>query len=476
MNNLKYTFKSNNNKAFILLLILLFIIPWPHGGELQWQFLLFSSCIFFMLSSVLISSILDDTHHYIYNNIKEISWPLALFLLWLIYIYCQTISLPSYIIEAITPFKKHMIENITTKIEETSTISVSIQHTLLDALKNTTYIAVFFLVYILTKTRKHAYLIIYTLFITSALISSYSLINYYSKGMFLYLPPLPPWESSNYDTIHGTFSYKNNYASFLILTIPLGVGLYFNSSIKKMKTLNTRIISFIMSKHFFFLLASTTMLTALVLNSSRAGLSSLLISLFITILIFLMKNIKKLDLTKLYFYLTLMVSIFAIFIITGISDKLIRRTIKYGENGRDILRSTTIDIYQNFPFVGTGAGTYPVIQNINKSQLLEGSKIWQHAHNDYLELLSNQGLIGGLLFFFAIILLFKNLVINIKKNPVNSIQLSCICSLLAIIIHSFFDSNFQVPANTVYFFVILAIALKLQLINKVRKKEKKHAN
>lgn len=97
--------------------------------------------------------------------------------------------------------------------------------------------------------------------------------------------------------------------------------------------------------------------------------------------------------------------------------------------------------------------------------------MWQRAHNDYLELLSTQGIIGFSLLGAAIFLLYfrlaKGLKLSINKNTKNlyGLQVAGFCSVTAMLIHSLADFNFQLPANTVYFFVILAIGIRAKSLN-----------
>jgi O-antigen ligase len=92
----------------------------------------------------------------------------------------------------------------------------------------------------------------------------------------------------------------------------------------------------------------------------------------------------------------------------------------------------------------------------------------KRAHNDYLELLANQGLIGFTLLGLAILLLMIKLYqglsksLNSKKKALQGLQIASFCSSLAILLHSLADFNFHLPVNVVYFYLIIAIGIKGQ--------------
>jgi O-antigen ligase len=149
---------------------------------------------------------------------------------------------------------------------------------------------------------------------------------------------------------------------------------------------------------------------------------------------------------------------------TGVIDKLASRYQTQGlaPSGRDIMLDTVKNIVSEYPLFGTGAGTYPVIQQKFKSSLLGNTAMSKRAHNDYLEYLCNLGIIGFGLLMMAMSLLYIKLFKQLKhvKSNLMGIKIACFTSISAISFHSFMDFNFHLPTNTIYFFAILAAGLK----------------
>lgn len=466
---------NDHNILFGFLLAIIFTLPWFHGGEVNWQFNFFQIIIFITLSILVLTYRTDNTIHKDLVIINKVKIPLLLLIALVLLTFLQTLNLPLNLIELLSPNIAQYYKDTTQVLEGSETVaslSISKSDTFQEGLKQASYICIFVLTLILVNTRKKAVLLITFIFATAVLTAIHAIINYHTNGSFFYIETLPPWQGSHYKTIHGPLSYKNHYASFLILTIPLGISLLFYKKPEKTKKITLQLFNFILSQHSIILAICAFMLAVLIFNTSRAGLLAFTVSIFFTYALTYTRNSKKIVLKKIILTAISVLTVISLILISGLSDRLLERASKYGENGRDTLRETTTIMIGNHWLLGTGAGTFPIIQHEYKSELLNGNKMWQHAHNDYLEALSNQGIIGAGLLGVAIFLLLYKLIASIRSNKssTRNIQIGCLCSVLSILIHSFADFNFQLPVNTVYFYIILAIGLKAPLL-KSRKRQ-----
>jgi O-antigen ligase len=136
------------------------------------------------------------------------------------------------------------------------------------------------------------------------------------------------------------------------------------------------------------------------------------------------------------------------------------------------MHQTVVRIISDYPVFGSGSGTYPIIQHQYKSPLLGNTAMSKRAHNDYLELLCNQGVIGFILLLVPIFILYQHLFKGLKRtrSDLAGIQISCFCSVSAILVHAVADFNFNLPINTVYFFMIIAVALQTKNIRTKKRK------
>jgi O-antigen ligase len=73
--------------------------------------------------------------------------------------------------------------------------------------------------------------------------------------------------------------------------------------------------------------------------------------------------------------------------------------------GRAHFWSVTLDIIRAHPFVGTGLGAFGVVYTRYDSR--NGLFRLEQAHNDYLQILSDGGVIGAALGLFFVVALFR---------------------------------------------------------------------
>jgi O-antigen ligase len=473
INNNKKEYFSINNNIFIIVLFIVFILPWAHGGEVFWQYLIFCSFTFSLGAIYFI----NNTS---YNSIalKSVKKPLISLSIWLLFQVIQVIPLPIDLTINSSLNLSHIVEK--NLVPDTwHTISIAPNITLIEIIKHTSYVTIFILTLLLINTKRRVLSMANTLFFSSAIIALYSLINHYTQGEFSFINSIPPWTKTWEKAAHGTFSYQNHYASFLTLTIPLVYGLiYANRSNKAthiIETNNTeRIIRLLISLNGLYLLSSLIMIVALFKTVSRGGNTIFIIAVAITFLcvLFQQKKSKKEKLKKLGFGIMSIIIISGVIISTGITDSLTKRLNSqgYAPSGRDLMYNTAFAIIQKRPLVGTGAGTYPVLQHKYKDPKLGITPMSKRAHNDYLELIANQGLIGFSLLGFSTLLLTITLFKKLQQSTKNKtkklygLQVASLCSVIAILLHSLVDFNFHLPVNAVYFYLILAIGLKIPLL------------
>lgn len=463
-----------HNKVFIALLVTVFILPWPHGGEIVWQYLLFCISIFGLATIYFINTAKQNNINRPFSALTNIKTPLVILGVWLLYQVIQVIPLP---------INLSNIAEQNLNSTNWQTISIAPNITLIEILKHTSYITVFVLALLLLNTKQRILILANTLFIGSAIIALYSLVNHYTHGAFDLVSSIPPWTISWERAAHGTFSYQNHYASFLTLTIPLGFGLIYANLKNNNKQVGSnnwgKLIDLVSSINGLYLLCLFIMFTALFKTASRGGNSIFVISMAITfVCVLLQQNKSKKEKTKHLLLLVLsLLTIGTALIASGITDSLTKRLESqgYNPNGRDLMHKTALAIIQERPLVGAGAGTYPALQHKFKSPLLGNSAMSKRAHNDYLELLSNQGVIGFSLLAMPTLWLYWLLFKGLRKTRsrrsanVNGLQIASFCSVTAILLHSLADFNFHLPVNAVYFYLVLAIGIQAQQLKSKNK-------
>jgi O-antigen ligase len=129
--------------------------------------------------------------------------------------------------------------------------------------------------------------------------------------------------------------------------------------------------------------------------------------------------------------------------------------------GRLVLWKQASGIVRDYPAVGTGVGTFGVAFRRYQTSLLD--LLVDHAHNDYLEVTTETGILGAALLFIPIMGLLVKMILayaGARSAYRRSVLLACIGSTAGLLIHSAADFNLQIPANALLFAVVLGIGSK----------------
>ncbi|MBI1747975.1 MAG: O-antigen ligase family protein [Acidobacteria bacterium] len=117
-------------------------------------------------------------------------------------------------------------------------------------------------------------------------------------------------------------------------------------------------------------------------------------------------------------------------------------------------------IFKDFKVAGSGLGTFPIMYPIYKSRPTDA--IYFEAHNDYLQILSETGLIGaGLLLLFAVLTLARalRLMRGEAYGAMRAIRGGAVVGCCGLLMHSLVDFNLQIPSNAFLFSMLAGFAL-----------------
>jgi O-antigen ligase len=157
--------------------------------------------------------------------------------------------------------------------------------------------------------------------------------------------------------------------------------------------------------------------------------------------------------------------------LTGRSTLLAQRfgAIADSSDVRLALWQAAMREFQLQPWTGTGAGTYFIYGRKFRGPSVQMDPVY--AHNDYLQILAEFGLAGAVLFAFflsthlwaAISFLREMETLLAARRRTFSLSLALVAgaifAVVALVVHSVFDFNLQIPGNTLvvaFLFGILA--------------------
>jgi O-antigen ligase len=126
--------------------------------------------------------------------------------------------------------------------------------------------------------------------------------------------------------------------------------------------------------------------------------------------------------------------------------------------GRAHFWSVTLDMIKANPVVGTGLGAYGVMYT--RYDTRNGLYRLEQAHNDYLQVFSDAGVVGGALALAFVVLLFYRGFVRARSrdNFRRGVALAALGGCFGVLVHSFFDFTLHTTSNALLFLVLAALA------------------
>jgi O-antigen ligase len=276
----------------------------------------------------------------------------------------------------------------------------------------------------------------------------------------------------------GPFINRHHFAGYMELALALPLALVFTGSIER-------------EKKFIYLFAAGLMAVALIMTNSRGGLISLCAELlFLVATMGLRRRHKhkkreseehkpriKSAAMKAGLALALVVALFGGVVLLGGEEALTRMVGSVNTDdpttGRAHFWSVTVDIIKHHPWVGTGLGAFGVVYTGYDSR--NGMYRLEQAHNDYLQVLSDGGILGAVLGLFFVVSLFRMGFARRESRDDfrRGVATGALAGCFAVLVHSFFDFTLHTPANALLFLVLAALATMNGRVEDVQSRRKK---
>lgn len=431
---------------FFGLLFLLLFTPLAFGTTESWSVM------------IMVGITLSLTLLYVWDRVRSGSIPLhapalyGLFLLFTLLVFGQTLSLPPD------------WASLSSLGMSRATLSVDGHVTQAAAAKVFTYLAIFYLVphffprtaFAGSRTTGESpspgarlfHLVDFLIFLSFGM-ALFALVQHFTFNGKIY------WvrELSLGGQPFGPFVNRNHYAGYMELTIPLVLALVFTKDA-------------LGARRPLYLFFGVIMAGSLLLSLSRTGIISLFCQLPLLLMLLRLgggpRRLRAMDFRApgvLLGALVLLVFWIGAEPLAQRLGALITQAPEQLYPGRYDVWLDTLVIITQFPWVGGGLGTFPILHAIYKSRPTDA--LYMEAHNDYLQILAETGVVGGALLF-----LFGLLAIGIALRAINrerdasllAVRAGALTGCLGILIHSLTDFNLQIPSNALLFFILVGVA------------------
>jgi putative inorganic carbon (HCO3(-)) transporter len=273
---------------------------------------------------------------------------------------------------------------------------------------------------------------------------------------FIQLLVLPGWIFGYIgpNRVSGTLINRNHFAGLLTLLIPSSLGLLY-VGVRRYGDV---------AKSYVYMFAAAFMAISLVFSLARAGVFSLLMMLLLLGIL-----VKRKDATRNLATgvgLGMISLIFAGALWIGI-DVVVERYAKLLEedvvlhDGRLIVFGDTARMIEDHPF-GVGYANYGDAFRVY--QTYRPDLLFDHAHNDYLEIAAELGVPVATVFWtflVAVLIAMIKAFLRMDSPEHAGVLLACIGAVTSMLIHSFTDFNLQIPSNAMLFFIFIGIGLRI---------------
>lgn len=269
------------------------------------------------------------------------------------------------------------------------------------------------------------------------------------------------------DSVSGTFVNRNHFSGYMEMIIPLAIGLVI-AKIDLFSLMNLRWRDRILrlsekglSTSILVSLSIVVMAIAVIFSKSRSGVFLILFAFILflgMIVLFFRRSEDQKRLTRNFVAGVFIVIIF-VSLYVGIDATIERFALdKLLREGRPTYWANTAELFTDYSLFGTGLGTFPSLYPDRES----GDTLIRlyHAHNDYIEYMSELGIVGIVLLMGGILyILIKSFMVwKGRRHPeVKGLGLGGIIAVICILIHSLTDFNLHIPANMLLFSVVISL-------------------
>jgi O-antigen ligase len=145
-------------------------------------------------------------------------------------------------------------------------------------------------------------------------------------------------------------------------------------------------------------------------------------------------------------------------IVTGDPNSSELQKAQSFHNARGAIWKDTWRLIQSNPVSGVGLGAFTTAYPIYSTDTgLHG--VVTAAHNDYLQILADAGLIGGVLLIWFMVAFARSLARCLRSpDPLLAgVALGCGAGVVGMLVHSVFDFNLQLPSHATLFLLCAGV-------------------
>jgi len=271
------------------------------------------------------------------------------------------------------------------------------------------------------------------------------------------------------DRVTGSFVYHNHLANYLLLCLTVAIG-YLIGSLTGIDAATHRaklvtVIETLLSSKWIVRISIIIMVVALIMTRSRAGNSAFFISLLVSSSIALL--VMKRPPNTLKWLIASLIILDLLFVGTYFGvDKLKERFEgnSFNTGGRGDVVRDSIPFIEDVWLNGSGAGGF--YSRFLQYQTIEYQGFYDHAHNEYVQFLTEFGLLPSLMLFALVLIVIWNSLKTMRTSRSRfnrGLALGCLMACIGMIMHASADFVLQNVAIVLLFLTILSLPMLLDM-------------
>jgi len=338
------------------------------------------------------------------------------------------------------------------------TISNTIEVSFGDYIIFISYIILYFIIINVIKQKNEFNFFVKLFFLTSFIISLYTLMQYYGFGPYF----------TDIRSLTSTIGQKNWISNYIGMFFPIALIYFLLENIKRNKIL-------------YYILLSILYVT-LMICQSRGIWISISLTVILAIYLIIKFNIFEIFKKNKKWSIVLLSTFLIITVIYSTDNPLNRSALTIPQralstfdaqdpsiNTRILMWRTTFEMIKDKPIFGSGIGTFKMNYLNYQADFLKDNPYYikysgkaGEAHNEYIQIWSELGIIGLGIFLLIIFVFYKLVWKFLKEEKDNEKRLVCLGLFLGIncfLIHSLFTFPLHVPTLGSTFFIIFGLAV-----------------
>jgi len=261
--------------------------------------------------------------------------------------------------------------------------------------------------------------------------------------------------------IYGPYVNHNHYAGLMEMLVPIPLIV----ALTRLAPAKVRAVA---------AATAAVMVGTIFLSGSRGGMMAIVAELVILAALLVKQKRGLRTAIGIGVFLAIVVGLLVWIGGAELSQRIATAGPGHSELSSDIRSYINRDGFRMFlkrPVLGWGLGTFPIVYP--QFRTFYTNFFVNEAHNDYLQLLVEMGVLGFATMLWFVVTLYLRAFKKIKNWPgemSGAVTLACVLGLSGILIHSAVDFNLQIPGNAALFYVLCTIAAAEPFAKPARKR------